>query len=45
MEWTGHVARVGGDVLAGCWWGKRERDRFEDPDVDWTILLKGIFKK
>jgi hypothetical protein len=40
MEWARHVARVGGNVLAGCCWGKRERDNFEAPEVDGTIFLK-----
>ena len=28
------------------WWGNvKERDRFEDPDVDVRIILKWIFRK
>jgi hypothetical protein len=34
------------DVFAGFWWGSlRERDHWEDPDVDGRIILRGIFRK
>jgi hypothetical protein len=47
MRWAGHVARMGGgEVCTGCWWGRlRERDHWEDPDVDGKIILGGIFRK
>jgi len=33
-------------VRTGFWWGKlSEIDSLEDPDVDWRIILKWIFKK
>jgi len=33
-------------VHAGFWWGKlRERDHLEDPDIDWRIKLRWIFRK
>jgi hypothetical protein len=41
MGGAGHVTGVGGDVHVGFWWGNlRERDHFEDPDRDGTIILK-----
>jgi hypothetical protein len=34
------------EVCTGCWWGSlRERDNWGDPDVDGTIILRGIFRK
>jgi hypothetical protein len=37
---------VRGEVYAGCWWGNlRERDYFEDPDVDGSLILRWIFRK
>jgi len=33
-------------VYTEFWWRNlRHRDRLEDLDTDWTIILKGIFKK
>jgi hypothetical protein len=29
----------------GIWWGNLWKDHLEDPDVDWRIILKWIFKK
>ena len=35
-----------GEVCTGFWWGKlRERDHWEDPDVDGRIILRRIFRK
>jgi hypothetical protein len=35
-----------GDVCTGFWWGSlRERDHWEDPDVDGRIILIWIFRK
>jgi hypothetical protein len=35
-----------GEVHTGFWWGDlMERDHMEDPDIDWRIILKWIFKK
>jgi hypothetical protein len=41
----GHVwGRV--EVCTGFWWGSlRERDHWEDPDVDGRIILRWIFRK
>ena len=34
------------EVYTGFWWGNvRERDHFEDPDIDGRIILKWIFRK
>jgi hypothetical protein len=36
---------LGGEVHTGFWWGNlRERDHFEDPGVDGSIILRGIFR-
>jgi hypothetical protein len=33
-------------VSTGFWWGsQRERDHWEDPDVDGRIIFRGIFRK
>jgi hypothetical protein len=49
MRWAGHVARMEErrrEMYTGFWWGNlRERDHFEDPDVDWRIILRWIFRK
>jgi hypothetical protein len=47
MRWVGNVARMRkGEVHAGFRWGKlRERDHLEDPDLDWRIKLRWIFRK
>jgi len=35
-----------GEVCTGFWWGNlRERDRWGEPDVDGTIILRSIFGK
>jgi len=46
MRWAGHVARIGrGEGCKGFWWGNlRERDHWEDPDADWWIILRWIFR-
>jgi hypothetical protein len=47
MIWAGHVVCMGrGEVHAGFGWGKlRERDHLEDLDINWTIIVKRIFRK
>ena len=44
---AGHVARMGrGEVCTGFWLGNlRERDHWEDPDIDGRIILRWIFRK
>ena len=42
MIWAGHVARMGGGVCTGFWWGNL---RVGDPDVDGRIILRCIFRK
>jgi hypothetical protein len=47
MMWAGHVAlmRESRGVYR-IWWGNlTERDHFEDPGVDGTIILRLIFRK
>jgi len=35
-----------GQVNAGFWWGNlRERDHSVDPEVDWKIILRWLFRK
>jgi hypothetical protein len=35
-----------GEVHTGFWWGNlRVRNHLEDPDTDWRIILKLIFRK
>jgi hypothetical protein len=35
-----------GAVYTEFWWGNlRERDHFEDPGVDWWMILRWIFRK
>ena len=42
IKWVGHVACTG----RGFWWGNlRERDHLEEPGIDGTIILRGIFRK
>ena len=32
--------------FTGFWWGSlRKRDQWEDPGVDWRIILRWIFRK
>jgi hypothetical protein len=43
MRWAGHVARMGRRGMhIGYWWEiQKERDHWEDQDVDgWTILKR-----
>jgi hypothetical protein len=41
MRWAGHVARMGGEVYTGFWWGNlRGRDHLGDPGVDGRIILR-----
>jgi hypothetical protein len=47
MRWAGHVARIGEEsgmhrVLVGKPEGKRP---LGDPDVDWRIILRWLFRK
>jgi hypothetical protein len=47
MRWAGHVARMGGGgVHIGYWWeSQKERDHWEDQDVDGWTILKWILKR
>jgi len=47
MRWAGHVANIGRvETYTGFRWGNlRKRDRLGDPDVDGSIILRGIFRK
>ena len=47
MGWAGHVRVWGrGEVCTGFWLGNlRERDHWEDTDVDGRIILRWIFRK
>jgi hypothetical protein len=48
MRWVGHVVAygVGERGFTGCWWENlRERGHWEDPDVDWKIIKRWIFRK
>jgi hypothetical protein len=47
MRWAGHEARMGREeTFTGFWWRNlRERDHLSDPDVDWRIILRWIFRK
>jgi len=38
MRWAGHVALLGEGSLM-------ERDNLKDPDIDWLIILRWIFRK
>jgi len=45
MRWAGHVAGMG-EECTGFWWlNLRERDHLGDPDIDWKIILRRIFRK
>jgi hypothetical protein len=36
----------GGDLCAGFWWGNlRDRDHFEDKNIDGRIILRWIFRE
>jgi hypothetical protein len=48
MIWAMHVPRIGDrrELHTGFWWGNiRQRDRFEDLNVNGRILLKLVLKK
>jgi len=46
MRWAGHVARMGeGEVCTGFLWGNLREDRWGDPDVNGSIILRWIFGK
>jgi hypothetical protein len=46
MRWAGHVARMGGEVRTGFWWGNvRKRDHLEDPGVEGMIILRWNLRK
>jgi hypothetical protein len=47
MGWAGNVARLGeGEACTWFWWGNlRERDHWGDPGVDWSIILRWIFRE
>jgi hypothetical protein len=47
MRWAGHVARTGrGDVCIGFRRGNlKERDHWEDQEVDGRIIIRWIFRK
>ena len=46
MRWAGHVARMEGEVCTRFWWWNlREREHWEDRDVDGRIILRWIFRK
>jgi hypothetical protein len=35
-----------GEAHTGFWWGNlRERDHWGNPDIDWRIILRWIFRK
>jgi len=45
MGWACGAYRRG-EVYTGFWLGNlRERDHWGDPDVDWRIILRWIFRK
>ena len=44
MRWAGHVARMGGEMYTGFWWGiVRERAHLQNPCVERRIILRCIF--
>ena len=48
MNWEGDIqhGRGRGDLYTGFWWGNlMERNHFEDPGIDWRIILRWIFRK
>jgi hypothetical protein len=45
-EMGGACSACGGEVHTGFGWGNlRERDHFEDPSVDGSIILRGILQE
>jgi len=40
MSWAGHVARMGEErgCIGSCWGNRRQRDHWEDLDVDGWII-------
>jgi hypothetical protein len=47
MGWAGHVARMGRrEFYTEFWWENlRERDTWEEPGIDGTLKLRGMFRK
>jgi hypothetical protein len=47
MRWAGHAARMGGGRMhIGYWWeSQKERDHWEDQDVDGWTILKWILER
>jgi len=44
---VGHVARIGrGEACTEFWWGSLNgKEHLEDPDQDWRIILRWIFRE
>jgi hypothetical protein len=45
MRWTGHVARMGEKRNAYRWEIQKQRDHWEDQDVDGWTILKWILER
>jgi hypothetical protein len=47
IRWAGHVARMGRrGIHTGCYWeSHKERDNYEDLDVDGRIVLEWILER